>query len=253
MALAHLPDDSLPGGDRAPRPPCPADGEPRCLAAPRRPKALRKNGHGRPEHRPFPRGGLGQGTRERRADRGSHRPGPQHRRADHDGRSAPLCPPLGEREIPPALPGQLPDGDPRPEAVGADPQGKDAGGRGPGPRVHPLSGDGLRLPVPQPLHAELHPPEGRSSGGRYGAPRPGQPSGGRSGARAGHRHEDRRHRRRRGGALGRLAAPDEGPRSGHPRCAEKARGKDHRDDPHQPDPRRGREPRAQAPGRGDPP
>ncbi len=39
----------------------------------------------------------------------------------------------------------------------------------------------------------------------------------------------------------------------HPRCAQKARGKDHRDDPHQPDPRRGGEPRAQADGRGDPP
>ncbi len=73
-----------------------------------------------------------------------------------------------------ALRVHLPDGDPGPAPLAAHPRGPGGRGRGSGPGLHALSGRGVRLSLPEPVHAVLHAPNGRPGPGGHDQDRAGQ-------------------------------------------------------------------------------
>ena len=102
---------------------------------------------------------------------------------------------------------ELPDGDPGAAPLAAHPRGPGGRGRRPRAGLHPLSGRGLRLPLPEPVHAVLHARQiGGHGAGGHDPDRPGQHPRQAPRAAAPERPAHRRDRRRPGGALGRLAA-----------------------------------------------
>jgi len=181
LAVARDRPGALPPGRGPERAPAASRGA-RGLAAPRRPWAGGKTAPSRPRHPRIPPRALGRRAGDGRPDRGPEPRRPQPHPRDHDGRAAALRSRVGTRGLRPPVRGELPHGHPRAAALAADPRGPARRGRGSRTRLHPVSGGGLRLPVPQPLHAILHPGHARHGARRHDEARPGEPA--RADARA---------------------------------------------------------------------
>ncbi len=208
--MAERRHERVSGGDRqGGSPPAPPGGT-RGMAPARRPQAAREGARTRAHPGTVPPRRLGKGVGDGRTDRRPVRSGPQADPRHHDGRTAPLRAGLGERGVSCPLPGQLPHGHPRAETLGTPPQGGRRRGRQPGLGIHALPRRGLRVSVPEPVHAELYAPEGEPARRRHPAAGKGEPRGKTAGAGPRNGGQDRRDRRRGSGPVRRLAALPQG-------------------------------------------
>ena len=222
----------------------------RVLAAAGGAPAERKGRPVGPRGRGLPPRGLGRRARPGRVDRRSqpHRP-QRHPRHHHRGAAA-VRPGLAEPDLRRPVRSRLPDRHPRAAPLAA--RARRPAGRGgrPGAGLHPLPGGGLRLPLPEPVHAVLHPADRRHGAGGHDPDRPGQHPRPPPGAAPAQRQAHRGRRRRSGRAVGRLAAAPQGPRGHGVRAGRPPRREIHARHPRQPHPARGDRHRARTDQRG---